>query len=202
MTRKEYWKSMIDKAPEDILAKDLHASWDKDSKSYMEHTQIDKEALIRIKGRDNVLDFGVGLGRNYLYLNGIFKSAKGYDLPEMIIKSRQMNYTESKNLTSSWSDLKDEKFDLTYAAICFQHMDLDELSSALYSISKNSKYLYVHTRSYNDVGRNWQKQTGGYNVLSLIDSTKLFKIVYCSIPIEEAMKLKDETHINVLYEII
>ena len=200
MNRLEYWNNITSTFPLDNLAKDLHESWDIETQSYTKHDAIPEEALKLIPGADRVLDFGVGLGRNYGYLNELFYRVHGYDLRGMIVKAIDLGYAEEFSLSCNWDEIKTFKYDLVYSSVCFQHLDIAELSSKLVDIADITEYLYINTRSYNDDGRDFKNQTGGENVLDFIMKTNLFEVLYCSIPTEEARLLKDETHFTVLFK--
>lgn len=199
--QKEYWLNFADTANIDDLAKDLHGSWNKDKKSYANHSEIDSEALKIIKNSQtkNVLDFGVGMGRNAEYLSSIFENTYGYDTPPMI-KNLSMARNSSEKLFSSWENTESRQYDLVFEATVMQHMPPQEVIHRLYSISYISPYLFSITRSYNDYLRDFQNAKRGVNMASLVASLDAFEPVYSSIPLEEAKKRMDETHYSVLYK--
>jgi hypothetical protein len=200
-TRRDYWNSFINSADTDTLGSDLHHSWDPDTNTFGIHTPIADEAMAILEKDCDfklALDFGVGFGRNYGYLDSIFEETHGFDLEAMVLKSRTLGFTEPDKLIHDWSEIMQNRYDLVYECICFQHMDLPDLESKLQLISFSSKYLYIHARSYNDNGRDFVNETGGTNTLKLIKDLDVFDVVWSSIPLEEAESLYDETHVQAL----
>lgn len=196
--RLNYWNNMINTYDLDTLAKDLNASWDPISKKYTKHHEIPINILNHLKDKvSSVLDFGCGLGRNLQYLTTTFPYANvlGYDIPSMINKYKQLSMPYE--VTDDWSYIEGLKPDLIYSCTVLQHLDLTELVKFLNFAAMNAKYVYLHTRCYNDVARDWRNARGGINVASLFQHK--FEIVECSIDINKITSLQDETHYDILY---
>jgi hypothetical protein len=81
-----------------------------------------------------------------------------------------------------------------------QHIPPQEVIYRLNQISTISKYFVSWTRSYNDYLRNFQASKFGVNIASLISSLDAFEVVDCSIDLNVAEKLMDETHYKILYK--
>ena len=119
----------------------------------------------------SVLDFGCGLGRNFSSLKEIFNHVDGYDLPAMIerLESDEPALAASARLISSdWTAVKKQRYDLVVATLVFQHIFERELVSCLSDISTMSPYLWVETRSWNDDRRK--------SNLEIINNTGLFTV--------------------------
>lgn len=199
--RLNYWNNMINTYDLDSLAKDLNSSWDPISKKYTQYHEIPANILNHLKDKiSSVLDFGCGLGRNLEYLTTTFPYANvlGYDIPSMINKYKQLSMPYE--VTDDWSYIEGLKLDLIYSCTVLQHLDTSEMINFLNYASTSAKYLYLHTRCYNDVGRDWHNATGGTNIASLFHPTK-FEILECSIDINKIKSLEDETHYDILYKI-
>lgn len=197
--QKDYWKSFITSSQEDVLAKDLNDSWDKNTKSYSAPTEIPSPYLDYIKNNtelNKVIDFGVGFGRNQKYLKSIFNETHGFDLPEMIQKYREIANKDSV-LIDNFSQFS-EDYSLLYETTVFQHMPPDEVIFYLMFLSYRAKFYFSYTRSYNDFFRNFSNSTGGVNMYHLVMST------YCWEPISfsdhKVDTLSDETHYFALYK--
>lgn len=196
--QKDYWLNFAKNENQDSLASDLHDSWDKETKSYTEHTEIPQEWLESIK-KEEVLDLGIGFGRNSLYLQSKFRNVYGYDTEEML--SRSKNFLPDGILSSSdWLDYDKRQFDLVYQSIAMQHIPPQEVLYYLMSIAQMSPYFFSYTRCYNDYLRDFQNRIGGINMALLVESTQMFDIVECEIPLDEAKTKMDETHYKALYK--
>ncbi|HZZ95346.1 MAG TPA: class I SAM-dependent methyltransferase [Usitatibacter sp.] len=78
-------------------------------------------------GAGTILDFGCGAGRSLLYLQQSFPHARiaGYDVsPASIDVARAL--LPRAQLTSDWSSLEGERFDVILAANVFHHIAPDE----------------------------------------------------------------------------
>lgn len=192
----DYWNN-FPKEDIDVVAKDLHPSWDAENQSYKDITKIDDKALEIIgENRSRALDFGVGMGRNYPYLKSIFQEVHGFDTEIMIsnIKKREL---KTDLLTSNWNDVfYSGGYNLVYECTVFQHMPPQEVLHRLYFLSQISERLYMTTRVYNDFFRSAGK--GGVNMFKLVDSTNCFDLEYINIDLEKAKNLMDESHYAML----
>jgi len=203
--RKEYWESFINQVPLNTLAKDLNASWDPSSNSYLNSKELEKPILDFLEnkyGKKNfsVLDFGCGLGRNTDYLNSISKELYSFDLPSMVDKVK--NLKNMPNIFSDWNSIPLKNIDVVYECTVFQHLDSDILYNTLVDIKENCSYLYSYTRVYNDTGRDFRNSSGGLNIASMIANLKAFKPLFCSTSLENISSKYDETHYSILYEIV
>lgn len=196
----DYWKN-FPKNNLDIVAKDLHPSWDKDTQSYTEITTLHPEPLEIFKKNKftKVLDFGIGMGRNSDYLNTLFEEVYGFDTEIMINNLKNYKNKNLPFLFTDWNELMKFNFDVVYECTVFQHMPPQEVLHRLLCISQKTKYLYSITRSYNDFFR--MGNSGGINMFKLIDSTNLFDVAYCSIPIEDAKNEMSELHYHTLFKV-
>ena len=199
--QKDYWKSFSSKSEENNLARDLNSSWDENSKSYLNITEIPQPYIHYLKDKINfnkVIDFGVGLGRNQKYLASIFKEVHGFDLPEMIERYKKINTIQSILLTNIAETHND--YDLVYETTAFQHMPPEEVLYYLITLSFKAKYFFSWTRSYNDYVRDFQSNIGGVNIYHLIMATNSWEPI--SFSNDNVNNLNDETHYYALYKSI
>ena len=201
--QRTYWQNFTSKANVDVLAADLNPTWDEKTQEYKTQTNIDTESLDIIKSNTDlnyVVDFGAGMGRNFNVLKQHFKHVFAYDTIEMCarLNARNINYDR---IIHKWEDIREiakngQGLDLIYECTVFQHMPPQDLLHKLISGSYLSKYLYVNTRSYNDMFR--INNQGGVNMLKLIESVHSWDIKNISEDITSAGKLMDETHYSML----
>jgi 2-polyprenyl-3-methyl-5-hydroxy-6-metoxy-1,4-benzoquinol methylase len=200
--QKDYWLKFAKDTEKNTLAKDLNPTWDKETQTYGTHTEIIPKHLEIIKAdtkMESVLDFGIGMGRNFKYLQSLFTEVQGFDTPPMI--SRLLEHSPIiKNVHSNFEYIASKRYDVVYETTVFQHIPPHEVLKALICLSHVSKYLVCHTRSYNDFFRNFAASTGGLNIFTLVNSTKCFEVIDCSIPISEASELMDDTHYQILFK--
>lgn len=98
---------------------------------------------------DWVLDFGCGVGRNFSYLRTIGRHVAGFDLPPMIARCRAL--AEPVDLLSDdWDALKARRFDLIFAALVLQHIELDAVRRYLADFARMAPVVYLLTRSTSD----------------------------------------------------
>lgn len=201
--QKNYWKNFTNTADTDTLAADLNASWDNEKQEYTEYQEIHdvaKDAILSNTSAENVLDFGAGLGRNLKMLEGCFENVFSFDTQEMCarLNARKLSY---KLIMHKWEDVKElaknkQGLDMIFECTVFQHMPPQDFVHKLISSSYISRYLYSHTRSYNDFLRTGL--AGGLNMLKLIESTNCWDIVDITMDKTKAGQLMDETHFSVL----
>lgn len=120
-----------------------------------------------LKGGDNILDFGCGVGRNTFYLKDYYKNVTGYDLPAMLKFYPEEFKADNIKLTSDWNSVKKERFDACLASLVFQHIPKDELEIYLSDLIKMVDSLFL-------LSRTWQDFDGG-RTLSIIK--KYFRIL-------------------------
>lgn len=200
--QKNYWLDFANDSDKNILSKDLHGSWNTVTQNYDELTTIEDkhlDVLIKNTSMDSVLDFGVGMGRNFPYLKTLFKNVHGFDTEPMINNLKQRDGF-GENLYFDWSEATQRKYDLVYESVVMQHIPPQEVIHRLYQISTISKYFVSWTRSYNDYLRNFQHKKFGVNIASLISSLDAFEVIECSVDLDVAKKLMNETHYKILYK--
>ena len=201
--QRTYWQNFTSQASHDVLASDLNPTWDKEKQEYKEQTSIDEKCLEILRKQTDLstaLDFGAGLGRNINALKNDFDRVFAYDTIEMCarLNSRNLNY---EMIMHKWDDVTNiaqqiNGFDLIYECTVFQHMPPQDVLHKLMSGSYLSKYLYMHTRSYNDMFR--FKGDGGVNMLKLVESVHAWDIIYATKQPSEVSELMDETHYAML----
>lgn len=201
--QRTYWQNFTSKADADVLAADLNPTWDKETQEYKEQTNIDEKCLEILKqqtGLNAVLDFGAGMGRNLSILNKDFDRVFAYDTIEMCarLNGRNLSY---EMIMHKWDDVMKvaeqiNGFDLIYECTVFQHMPPQDVLHKLISGSYLSKYLYIHTRSYNDMLRG--DGIGGVNMLKLVESVHAWDIIHATKEVPEVSQLMDETHYAML----
>ena len=197
MNRIEYWKQFIKSSDIDTLAKDLNNSWNPNTKTYDSYTPLKIELLNEIKEplKDlTVLDFGCGLGRNTKNLSSIFKKVISYDLPEMVDKFKELHGNKYE-IYDKWNDILQINIDIIFDCTVFQHLDIELLDT--YLNTTNARYIYCHTRCYNDTGRNFQSYSGGINLFKHIVNNERYKSYKLFQNINPLAM--DETHYDILY---
>lgn len=140
------WVNLAKALTDDELGRTLNHHWSRKDQCYFKTTEIPRAFLDEIKVHNKVLDFGVGLGRNQIYLESIFDKVHGFDLPEMLARNKT---TPRKNLYSRLDALHHD-YDLIYEVTTLQHMPPSEVIYALQTLAPRARYLFSHTRTYND----------------------------------------------------
>jgi SAM-dependent methyltransferase len=200
----KYWNE-FPKQNLNIVAKDLNPSWDESLQKYKDHTEIIETSLQILKSNtsmNKVLDFGCGMGRNLNYLKTISRYVFGFDTEIMISNLKKTSNNEYNFETFNFDDLnKYAPLDLIYECTVFQHMPPQEVLFRLMQMKHITKYIYLTTRCYNDMFRDFKNKTGGVNLLKLIDSLNCFEVVDINIDKNEAMSLMDETHYSMLLKV-
>lgn len=108
-----------------------------------------------------VLDFGCGICRNAGYLSLTYPNWNiyGYDNENMLkhandfcLKKYSLDVNRQKNLKliSNWNILKNEKFDVIFAVLVFQHIHEKYINLYLKDISNMTNKLIVFGRRFND----------------------------------------------------
>ena len=170
INQKEYWLNFAQTAQKDDLCKDLHGSWDEEKQEYTNHAPIPEECVQILKSETsmtNVLDFGVGMGRNSNYLKSLYKNYLGYDTPPMLKNLTERKVLSPNEFLYKFEEIEKLKLDLVYESVVMQHMPPQEVIYVLNRISHNSPYLFSCTRSYNDYLRDFQKEKYGVNMALL-----------------------------------
>ncbi len=80
----------------------------------------------------SMLDFGCGAGRSLEYLAGAFPEAQvsGYDPSAESIRFASQRVAKA-TLTTDWNDLRQQRFDLLFAANVFHHIARNEVAGWL-----------------------------------------------------------------------
>lgn len=99
-----------------------------------------------------VLDFGCGLGRNFPYLTTIAQQVVGYDVAEMIQRARAEPSPAAVALEDDWAAVREQRFDLAFASLVFQHIEPAELERYLDDIFVIAPRCYVLSRGRHDFG--------------------------------------------------
>lgn len=108
-----------------------------------------------------LLDFGCGIGRNLIFLSESLPDCQiyGYDNEIMLRQAKKFVYQkyqkniddiENIHLFNNWNDIKQQKFDLIYATLVFQHIYEEPLSQYLRDIKAMTNVLLVESRRFND----------------------------------------------------
>jgi len=143
------WLAVAQSADEDDVREHILSGY-KDGKPFTPYVPT-----IALPSRiDRVLDFGCGLGRNFPYLNTIARHIAGFDLPPMIERCRTLAGNSVNVLTSDWHSLREERFDLIFAALVLQHIEPQTVQSYLEDFARMAPAVYLLTRLDNDFGPN------------------------------------------------
>ena len=116
----------------------------------------------KVTGEDlNILDFGVGIGRNIFNFSKKYPNWNftGYDNEHMLAFTEQycvrkfnhniLNFSNVK-LESNWDVILKNKYDCIYSTIVLQHIYEDALNVYLNAFKKITNFLIVSGRRLND----------------------------------------------------
>lgn len=101
-----------------------------------------------------MLDFGCGLGRNFPFLETVAERVTGFDLPPMVARCRELGVAARVTLSDDWSSLRQQRFDVVYAALVLQHVDTDRCREYLRDLARMTPVVYLLSRSDTDFGQN------------------------------------------------
>ncbi len=119
---------------------------------------------------DWVLDFGCGVGRNFPCVRTIGRHVAGFDLPPMIARCRELAQPVDL-LSDDWSSLKTRRFDLIFASLVLQHIEVDVVREYLTDFARMAPVTYLLTRDSSDFG---------VNVLDLVAESEAFGAGDCT----------------------
>lgn len=128
---------------------------------------------------DWVLDFGCGVGRNFPCVRTLGRYTAGFDLPPMIARCRELA-SPVDLLSDDWSSLKARRFDLIFASLVLQHIEVDVVRGYLADFARMAPVTYLLTRDSSDFG---------VNVLDLVAESEAFDAGDCT-----AVDHDPETH--------
>jgi SAM-dependent methyltransferase len=103
---------------------------------------------------DRVLDFGCGIGRNFPYLTSVARRVVGFDIPPMVARCRDLSPVQIDRLDDDWTTLREERFDLVFAALVLQHVETGTCRAYLADFATMASLVYLLTRTDSDFGRN------------------------------------------------
>lgn len=101
-----------------------------------------------------VLDFGCGVGRNFPYLKEQSAYLTGFDLPPMIERCRELAPAPADALSSDWSRLRAQRFDLIFATLVLQHVEPNACAAYLRDFAWMAPTVYLLSRASSDFGTN------------------------------------------------
>jgi len=120
---------------------------------------------------DWVLDFGCGVGRNFPCVRTFGRHVAGYDLPPMIARCRELAPPVDL-LSDDWNALKARRFDLIFASLVLQHIEVDVVRGYLADFAQMAPVTYLLTRNSSDFG---------VNVLDLVAESRAFDAGECTV---------------------
>ena len=103
---------------------------------------------------DRVLDFGCGIGRNFPYLTTVARRVAGFDIPPMVARCRDLSPVQIDRLDDDWTTLRQERFDLVFAALVLQHVETGACRAYLADFATMAPLVYLLTRTDSDFGMN------------------------------------------------
>jgi SAM-dependent methyltransferase len=103
---------------------------------------------------DRVLDFGCGIGRNFPYLTTVARRVVGFDIPPMVARCRDLAPVPIDRLDDDWTTLRQEPYDLVFAALVLQHVETGACRAYLADFATMAPLVYLLTRTDSDFGRN------------------------------------------------
>ena len=123
------------------------------------------------KPLDWVLDFGCGLGRNFPCVRTLGSRVAGFDLPPMIARCRELG-EHVDLLSDDWEDLRARRFDLIFASLVLQHIEVEAVRGYLADFARMAPHTYLLTRDTSDFD---------VKVLDLVSESGLFDPGDCTV---------------------
>jgi hypothetical protein len=130
--------------------------------------------LFRPREIQTMLDFGCGVGRNFIHYRDVSKILHGYDLPTMIKRCRNMTQDiYADKLLDNWNDVNSGiKYDIVSACYVFQFFGcVKELKKYLIDISNISYYFYFTGKVTMDDGNRT-------DIIQIISELDVFEPIY------------------------
>lgn len=166
MTGRAEWESIAEASDADELRERIFTGY-KSGKPFTPYVPtIALPAAV-----DSVLDFGCGVGRNFLYLKSIAKEVVGFDVEPMIARCRELATETVDGLTFDWDDVSRRRFDLVFASLVLQHVETDACRAYLTDFASMAPATYILTRLQSDFGE---------NVFGLVAESGLFEVTECA----------------------
>jgi SAM-dependent methyltransferase len=145
MSGTEHWRHVA--SLDDVAVRDAILSGYRDGKPFAPYIPT-----IDVGSGARVLDFGCGLGRNFPYLITIAQQVVGYDVVEMIQRARAQPSQPAVALEDDWAAVREQRFDLVFASLVFQHIEPAQLERYLDDIFVIARRCYVLSRGRHDFG--------------------------------------------------
>ena len=145
MTGTEHWRQVA--ALDDVGVRDAILSGYADGKPFTPYVPT-----IDIGTPARVLDFGCGLGRNLPFLTTVASEVVGFDLPEMIARVRALEWPAAVSFEADWARVREQRFDLVFASLVFQHVEPAPLQRYLADIFTFAPRIYLLQRGRHDFG--------------------------------------------------
>lgn len=165
MPGRDDWLSVAQSADADDLKERILTGF-KDGKPFTPYVPT----IALPPGLDWVLDFGCGVGRNFPYVRTIARHVAGFDLPPMIARCRELADPVDL-LSDDWADVARRRFDLVFASLVIQHIEVDAVRRYLADFARMAPAVYLLTRNTSDFDA---------NVLDLVAESGLFELDDCT----------------------
>lgn len=164
MPGRDEWLSVAQSADADDLKERILTGF-KDGKPFTPYVPT----IALPPALDWVLDFGCGVGRNFPYVRTIARHEAGFDLPPMIARCRELADPVDL-LSDDWDDLARRRFDLVFASLVLQHIEVDAVRRYLADFARMAPSVYLLTRNTSDFDA---------NVLDLVAESGVFDAGPC-----------------------
>lgn len=153
---------------------------------------------------DWVLDFGCGVGRNFPCVRTFGRHVAAFDLPPMVARCRELG-DPIDLLSDDWNDLRGRRFDLIFASLVLQHIEIDGVREYLADFARMSPATYLLTRSTSDFNANvldLVAESGAFDagICALVDHDPETHqlLVLGRLPFSEARRITEPAHFEVL----
>jgi SAM-dependent methyltransferase len=154
---------------------------------------------------ESVLDFGCGVGRNFPYLKSIAPHVEGFDLAPMIERCRSLATERVDRLASDWADVRTRRYDLIFASLVLQHIEIDACRAYLADFGRMARDVYLLTRArthFNAPVLDLVAESGRYDAgeCTIVDhdpGTHQLRVLG-RLPFERARRSPEDVHYEVL----